>query len=186
MSCCIFVSLSGRKRRGKRERWRCGGEEIQVASSQWQAATDNHCVCVCVCVLVLHRAFFSVCVFPRSSHLLRITRPKLFQGPFLTQPEAMLVQWQVAQYAVVWAVKHAYIYTLICKLAGRLSMHTHTQRHASFLTIPRATKHVFFFPLSAALSLAMVSTFDTLMCVTLTNRAEHIKRCGPDSAEIAD
>lgn len=65
-------------------------------------------------------------------------------------------------------------------------MHTHTQRHASFLTIPRATKHVFFFPLSAALSLAMVSTFDTLMCVTLTNRAEHIKRCGPDSAEIAD
>ncbi len=32
----------------------------------------------------------------------------------------------------------------------------------------------------------MVSTFDTVMCVTLTNRAEHMKGRGPDSAEITD
>lgn len=38
---------------------------------------------------------------------------------------------------------------------------------------------LFFSPLSAALTLAMAFTFDASVCVTLTNRAEHIKRCGP-------
>lgn len=57
-----------------------------------------------------------------------------------------------------------YIHSYVRWQAGEACI----QQRASFLSIPRTTKHVS--PLSAALPLAMVSTFDTLMCVTLTNR----------------
>lgn len=62
-------------------------------------------------------------------------------------------------------------YTHKCKLAGRLSTHTPKKTPTCFpFDYPQGYQTCFFLE-SAALSLAMVSTFDTLMCVTLTNRA---------------
>lgn len=126
MSCCIFVSRSGGKRRGKKlARWRCGGEEeIQVASPTSSCLLvynkkcfgSKVCVCVCVlrrCVLVLHRAslFFSLCPFPHPSCLLLTTCLDQFRGALPPQAEAMLVQRQIAQHAVVWAQMHTQIHT---------------------------------------------------------------------------
>lgn len=70
-------------------------------------------------------------------------------------------------------------------LVGRLIQRASTHNN----TLPfwlSSGPQIMFFPLSAALSLAAVSTFDTLMRVTLTNWTKHIKGHGPDSAEIAD
>lgn len=169
MSCCIFFfyvlrPVEKRKREKKRCVYACG---------------ERYGVVLPCCVLMLHHASLFFSLFALSTP--RWPHPSvIFDRPFL--PSQRPCWFTDRLHNMQWAGNsYACGCTLICSLGGRLQGCTHAQQHASFVKIPKPSRH-------AVVSSSFFShgfnfwRFQTSACATLTNRAEQMQRCWPDSA----